>query len=93
MRCLLAGRTRFNDIAATIPGISARLLSERLKELEAEGVVERMVTPETPVRVQYRLTDKGRDLAAVVAAVSEWAETWADPTPQRVATEGRKASS
>lgn len=76
VRAMLAGRERFSDLAATIPGISDRMLSERLKELEAEGIVERVVTPETPVRIEYRLTEKGRALASLVDAISLWAETW-----------------
>lgn len=73
---MLAGSTRFGEILQTVPGLSDRLLSERLKELEAEGIVERTVVPETPVQVIYRLTEKGRDLATVVRAVSQWAEAW-----------------
>jgi DNA-binding HxlR family transcriptional regulator len=76
IRALLAGRTRFSEIVVAVPGLSDRLLSERLKELEAEGVVERVVTPMTPVKVEYRLTDKGHALVPVVEAVSEWAERW-----------------
>ena len=77
VRSMLTGATRFSEILAEIPGLSDRLLSERLKELEAEGVVERTVTPSTPVRIEYALTDKGRDLAAVVRSVATWADTWA----------------
>lgn len=73
---LLAGRTRFNELAASIPEMSDRMLSERLKELETEGIVKRNVTPQTPVRVDYQLTEKGRALQAAVSAVSEWAEEW-----------------
>ena len=76
VRALLAGRTRFSEIVDAVPGLSDRLLSERLKELEAEGVVTRLVTPSTPVRVEYRLTEKGRALVPVVEAVSAWAEQW-----------------
>ncbi len=76
VRSMLAGSTRFGEILQTVPGLSDRLLSERLKELEAEGIVERTVVPETPVQVIYRLTEKGQDLAAVVRAVSQWAEAW-----------------
>ncbi len=76
VRSMLAGSTRFGEILQTVPGLSDRLLSERLKELEAEGIVERTVVPETPVQVIYRLTEKGRDLATVVRAVSQWAEAW-----------------
>ncbi len=76
VRCLLAGATRFSEILASVPGLSDRLLSERLKELENEGIVERRVTPSTPVRIEYSLTPKGQDLAAVVRSVATWAETW-----------------
>ena len=76
LRALLHGMTRFTDITATVPGLSDRMLSERLKELESEGIVERRVYPETPVRVEYQLTPKGRDLAAAIEAISTWAATW-----------------
>ncbi|MBI5284137.1 MAG: helix-turn-helix transcriptional regulator [Chloroflexi bacterium] len=76
IRALLAGVTRFSDFSSAIPGLSDRMLSERLKELEAEGIVVREVTPSTPVRVEYHLTEKGRALAAVTEAVSAWAADW-----------------
>ncbi len=76
IRALLSGDTRFTQIRSTIPGLSDRLLSERLKELEAEEIVERRVHPDTPVRVEYWLTPKGEALASVVEAASEWAEQW-----------------
>jgi len=76
LRALLSGATRFTDVTAAVPNLSDRLLSERLKELEAEGIVSRTVIPETPVRIEYRLTDKGRALEGVIAAVSAWAEEW-----------------
>ena len=83
LRVLLAGPTRFSDITCTVPGLSDRLLSERLKELEAEGIVQRTVFPETPVRIEYALTEKGRALEEVITAVSTWAETWVDqPEPE-----------
>src|SRR5206468_3419723 len=62
LRALLTDVKRFNDLAAAVPGLSDRMLAERLKELETEGVVVRNVFPETPVRVEYRLTEKGRAL-------------------------------
>ncbi len=82
LRSMLAGATRFSDITASIPSLSDRLLSERLKELELHGIVTRTVIPQTPVRIEYRLTEKGRDLSGVVEAISEWGATWltADPT-------------
>ncbi|MDP9471257.1 MAG: helix-turn-helix transcriptional regulator [Chloroflexota bacterium] len=79
LRVLLSGQTRFSDVTAAIPGLSDRLLSERLKELEAEGIVTRTVIPETPVRIEYRLTEKGRALSHVINAVSEWAGKWLGP--------------
>src|SRR5687767_8938266 len=79
LRALMAGRTRFNEIAQTVPGLSDRLLSERLKELEHEGIVARTVTPSTPVLIEYTLTDKGRSLLPIVQAVASWAEEWIAP--------------
>jgi len=79
LRAMLAGSTRFSDILYTVPELSDRLLSERLKELEAEGIVRRTVLPSTPVRIEYRLTDKGQALGSVVSVVAEWAETWVAP--------------
>jgi DNA-binding HxlR family transcriptional regulator len=76
IRALLSGITRFSELTAAIPGLSDRMLSERLKELEAEGLVRRLVIPETPVRVVYQLTEKGRALGDVVEAVSAWAAVW-----------------
>lgn len=77
LRSMLAGATRFSEIVADVPDLSDRLLSQRLKELENEGIVARTVTPSTPVRVEYVLTEKGRALGDVVHAVAGWAETWA----------------
>lgn len=79
IRSMLAGARRYSEIAAAVPGLSDRLLSERLKELESEGIVERTVTPSTPVRIDYVLTEKGRDLAVVVREVADWATRWGDP--------------
>lgn len=73
---LLQGASRFTEIVNAVPGLSDRLLSERLKELEAEGIVKRTVHPEMPVRVEYRLTEKGRDLSGVAEAVTDWASRW-----------------
>ncbi len=83
LRALLSGPSRFTDIAQTIPGLSDRLLSERLKELEVEEIVVRTVHPETPVRVEYRLTARGEDLAPVIQALASWSEQW---LPAPVAT-------
>lgn len=81
LRAMLAGNVRFSDIAAAVPGLSDRLLSERLKEFEGEGLLTRAVYAETPVRIEYCLTEKGRDLGPAVEAISEWAERWL-PEPE-----------
>ncbi len=79
IRVLLRGRARYNELRAAVPDISDRMLSERLRELESEGVIVRVVVPETPVRVEYELTEKGRALEPVVRAIGEWAERWVKP--------------
>ena len=76
IRVLLGGRARYHELRDAIPDISDRMLSERLRELEHEGVIERVVVPETPVRVEYDLTEKGRALEPVVRAIATWAERW-----------------
>src|ERR1700731_4059083 len=76
VKALMAKPARFNQLLAGIPGISDRVLTERLRELEQEGLVERLVDPGPPVRVSYRLTSRGRALERVLAAVADWAESW-----------------
>ena len=76
LRALLMGLTRFSDLTEAIPGLSDRMLSERLKELEAEGIVVRRVIPDRPVRVEYHLTEKGRALGTVIETIGEWAAEW-----------------
>jgi DNA-binding HxlR family transcriptional regulator len=76
LRAMLGGIHRFSELTGTVPGMSDRMLSDRLKEFEAEGLVERLVFPETPVRTEYRLTEKGLALLPVVEAVAAWAEEW-----------------
>jgi len=76
---LLGARLRFAALRDAIPDITDRMLSERLQELEEQGIVERTVIPEPPVRVEYSLTPKGRALAAAVDAISAWAHKWGGP--------------
>jgi DNA-binding HxlR family transcriptional regulator len=76
---LLKSRCRFATLRDAIPDITDRMLSDRLQELEQEGILERTVVPETPVRVEYALTKKGRALAAAMEAIKEWAHKWTDP--------------
>ena len=75
---LLKARCRFATLRDAIPDITDRMLSDRLHELEAEGIVERTVIPESPVRVEYALTRKGRALAEAVDAISKWADKWVE---------------
>ena len=78
---MLEGPQRFCEMTAIVEGLSDRVLSDRLRELESEGVVERIVYPQIPVRVEYRLTEKGRDLSPVIQAIHDWAEKWI-PLPE-----------
>lgn len=73
---MMDGPRRFTEILGSVGGLHDRLLSERLKELETEGIVERKVYPETPVRIEYGLTEKGKDLDRVVSEVQRWADSW-----------------
>lgn len=76
IRALLSGPKRFKDISEMIPNMSDRMLAERFKELEAAGILVRHVYPETPVRIEYELTEKGRALEPVMDALHEWANRW-----------------
>ncbi len=76
---MLAGSTRYHEIREAVPEISDRMLAERLRELESEGMLERQVFPTTPVRIEYELTAKGRALEAAIVAIGQWAKEWIDP--------------
>ena len=76
LRVLNDGSMRFSQLAAAVPELSDRLLSERLKELEARGIVERTVHPGPPVRVEYALSEMGRDLQPALEAVESWSRRW-----------------
>ena len=70
------GSMRFSEIAHAVPELSDRLLSERMKELEARGVVSRQVDPGPPVKVVYELTDMGRSLEPALQELKSWARRW-----------------
>lgn len=77
LRALLHGVNRFSDLREAVPGLSDRMLSERLRELQQEGIVHRHVHAEaTPVQVEYQLTIKGRELHDAIDALSTWADKW-----------------
>ena len=85
---LLQETCRFATLRDAIPDITDRMLSERLQELEQEGLVERSVVPDTPVRVEYSLTKKGKALAEAIGSIAAWAEKYvAIPEPK---TKSRK---
>jgi DNA-binding HxlR family transcriptional regulator len=73
---LLDGPCRFNELLARVPNLSDRLLTERLRELEAAGMVTRVVHPGPPVRVIYELTDAGRSLSGAIHSIDQWAREW-----------------
>ncbi|MFO7173791.1 MAG: helix-turn-helix domain-containing protein [Bacillota bacterium] len=81
LRILMGGPRRFSDFRLQVPALSERILSERLKELEEEGILRRVVYDTKPVRIEYILTEKGRALEGVVKAIEAWAERWVDPPP------------
>ncbi|MGZ3330618.1 MAG: winged helix-turn-helix transcriptional regulator [Gemmatimonadaceae bacterium] len=76
LQTLLQGRTRYAAIKAAIPDLTDRMLSERLRSLEAENLVLRIVVPDSPVRVEYDLTPKGRELQDALKEIGAWAERW-----------------
>lgn len=73
-----AGAQRFSNILREISQLSPRILTQRLKELESEGLVKRTVIPSTPVQVEYSLTEKGRQLIPLMKGIADWAHTWSD---------------
>ena len=79
VRLLLSGRARYAELGAGIPDISDRMLSERLRVLEAEGIISRHVLPVPPIRVEYELTVKGKELQKSLEAIGQWAERWIEP--------------
>jgi DNA-binding HxlR family transcriptional regulator len=76
IKVLMDSPMRFNELAERLAVVSDRVLSERLKELEQEKIVERRVSTEPPIRVEYSLTDKGRALSPIMAAIEHWSHEW-----------------
>lgn len=70
------GATRFSEIVATVDGLSDRMLSVRLKELEHAGLIDRTVETTMPVSVRYRLSSRGRDLLAALNPLQQYAQRW-----------------
>jgi DNA-binding HxlR family transcriptional regulator len=75
---LLTGTQRFSEIQSAV-GISGKVLSDRLKDLEHQGVVKRDVIPETPLVIEYSLTEKGRSLEPILREIENWSQQWVKP--------------
>ncbi len=76
LRVLMDGPLRFSEIAQAVPELSDRLLSERMKQLEARGIISRRVLPGPPVRVEYSLSRMGRELQPALSELERWANRW-----------------
>lgn len=76
IRVMLGGPKRFRDIKEQIPEMSDKMLTDRMKELEAAGILTRTVYPEMPVRIEYELTEKGHNLEEVILSIQSWGESW-----------------
>ncbi len=86
MATLAGGTLRFSELSLRLDAMGDRMLSARLKELEARGLVERRVLPGPPVRVDYALTEVGRGFTDVVAALGNWGAQFMDaPRPRKKA--------
>jgi len=90
IRTLLRGKARYAHLKAAVPDITDRMLSERLRFLETEGVVTRSVLPASPVRVEYELTEKGQSLERALNEIGAWAERWI-PADSEPAEESQQA--
>jgi DNA-binding HxlR family transcriptional regulator len=81
LMALARGAERFSDIPAVVPGLSDRMLAQRLKELESSGLLEREVIASTPVQVRYRLTPSGHDLIVSLQPLAAWGQKWRPAAP------------
>ncbi len=86
LNALMNGPRRFCELTAVVEGLSDRVLSDRLRELEMEGILNRVVYPQIPVRVEYQLTEKGHALKPVIDAIHTWAERWVEPSSSPATT-------
>ncbi len=85
LRVLMDGPLRFSEVAQAIPELSDRLLSERMKELESRGIVQRTVVPGPPLRVRYELSRMGHELEPALSELQSWARRWLDGRAKRAA--------
>jgi len=91
---LIEGPRRFGELRDLTPGLTERMLTVRLRSLEAAGIVSRHQYPEIPVRVEYVLTDQGRDLAPVIFEMERWGRRWeaTSPSPEAIRAAGPSAA-
>lgn len=76
LRELLAGTRRYGELKSALGRVSPKTLTERLRALEAQGILTRTVYPEVPPRVEYTLTERGRSLGEIIGAMAEWGAQW-----------------
>ncbi|GAA4056935.1 helix-turn-helix domain-containing protein [Amphibacillus indicireducens] len=76
---LLNGTQRFNELQSAI-GVSGKVLSDRLKDLEQQGIVHREVIPDTPVIIHYSLTEKGHSMQSIIQSIESWSQDWIKPS-------------
>ena len=79
IRDLLRGTKRFSELRSSLRGISPKTLTDRLRDLEGQGLVERVIYAEIPPRVEYSLTQKGRTLEPVISALAAWGRSAGEP--------------
>ena len=77
LRDLFDGTKRFGELRASLIGISPKTLTEKLRALEQDGIIERKIYPEVPPRVEYSLTKRGQTLETIIEAMREWGTQWA----------------
>lgn len=77
LRDLFDGTKRFGELRASLTGISPKTLTEKLRILERDGIIERKIYPEVPPRVEYSLTKRGQTLETIIEAMREWGTQWA----------------
>lgn len=90
---LLSGTKRFNDLRRLLPGVTQRMLTRQLREMEADGIVERTVFPEVPPRVEYSLTALGRTLEPIILVLRAWGVEFLTQTRSPKFTSGEKKAS
>lgn len=78
---LIERHRRFGELRDLAPGLTDRMLAVRLRSLEAAGIISRRQYPEIPVRVEYALTERGRDLASVIVEMERWGRRWGEGHP------------